>query len=204
MKTTNIIYDEAPDKTIDLFQINAVIGQESPVIKAKLDTTNPSILNLSQNSSFKKEHNKMCSFNIGNMEEFKKDFHPPNKVISLFSNNNKFIPGHCKSFSNEIFSNPNLINFHGKNKENEKFNDEFIDNDESSYNKDGEINFEGGYINFNENGNEDEDEQNNGIKNIYIENLINNDIKNIEEDDHEDNDEGYNILYMLKKRNSQD
>jgi hypothetical protein len=204
MKTTNIIYDEAPDKTIDLFQINAVIGQESPVIKAKLDTTNPSILNLSQNSSFKKEHNKMCSFNIENMEEFKKDFHPPNKVISLFSNKNTFNPGHCKSFSNEIFSNPNLINFQGKNKENEKFNDEFIDNDESSYNKDGEINFEGGYINFNENGNEDEDEQNNGIKNIYIENLINNDIKNIEDDDHEDNDEGYNILYMLKKRNSQD
>ena len=203
MKTTNIIYDEAPDKTIDLFQINAVIGQESPVIKAKLDTTNPSILNLSQNSSFKKEHNKMCSFNIENMEEFKKDFHPPNKVISLFSNKNTFNPGHCKSFSNEIFSNPNLINFQGKNKENEKFNDEFIDNDESSYNKDGEINFEGGYINFNENGNEDEDEQNNGIKNIYIENLINNDIKNIEDDDHEDNDEGYNILYMLKKRNSQ-
>jgi hypothetical protein len=204
MKTTNIIYDEAPDKTIDLFQINAMIGQESPVIKAKLDTTNPSILNLSQNSSFKKEHNKMCSFNIENMEEFKKDFHPPNKVISLFSNKNTFNPGHCKSFSNEIFSNPNLINFQGKNKENEKFNDEFIDNDESSYNKDGEINFEGGYINFNENGNEDEDEQNNGIKNIYIENLINNDIKNIEDDDHEDNDEGYNILYMLKKRNSQD
>ena len=196
MKTTNIIYDEPPDQTIDLFNINATIGQESPVIKAKLDNTNPSILNLSQNSSFKKEHNKMCSFNIGNMEEFKKDFHPPNKVVSLFSNNNTFNPGHCKSLSNEIFSNPNLINFHEKNKENEKFNDD----DESSYNYDGEINFEGGYINFNEN--ENEDERNNEIKNIYIDNLINNDIKNIEEDDHEDNDEGYNILYMLKKRNS--
>ena len=78
---------------------------------------------------------------------------------------------------------------------------EFYDNDDSSYNYDGEINFEGGYINFNENGNEDE--QNNGIKNICIENLINNDIKKIEEDDHDENDEGYNILHMLKKRNSQ-
>ena len=201
MKTTNIIYDEAPNKEIDLFKINAMIGQESPVIKAKLDDTNPSILNLSQNSSFKKEHNKMCSFNIGNMEEFKKDFHPPNKVVSLFSNNNTFMPGHCKSFSNEIFSNPNIKNFQGNNKENEKLNDEFYDNDDSSYNYDGEINFEGGYINFNEN--ENEDEQNNGIKNICIENLINNDIKKIEEDDHDENDEGYNILHMLKKRNSQ-
>lgn len=200
MKTTNIIYEEeAPGKMIDLFKINEVIGQESPIIKAKLDNTNPSILNLSQNSSFKKEHNKLCSFNIENMEEFKKDFHPPNKVVSLFSNNNHFMPGHCKSFSNEIFSNPKLLNFHGKNKENEKFNDEFYDNDDSSCNYEGEINFEGGYINFNENG----DEQNNEIKNICIENLINNDIKNIEEDDHDENDEGYNILYMLKKRNSQ-
>lgn len=198
MKTTNIIYDEEPDKAIDIFKINTMIGQESPVIKAKLDNTNPSILNLSQNSSFKKEHNKMCSLNIENMEEFKKDFHPPNKVVSLFSNHNNFMPGHCKSFSNEIFSNPKIMNFHGKNKENEKLNDEFDDNDDSSYNYDGEINFEGGYINFNEN----EDEQNNGIKNICIENLINNDIKNIEEDNYED-DEGYNILYMLKKRNSQ-
>ena len=51
MKTTNIIYDEAPNKEIDLFKINAMIGQESPVIKAKLDDTNPSILNLSQNNS---------------------------------------------------------------------------------------------------------------------------------------------------------
>ena len=150
MKTTKIIYDEAPDKAIDLFKINTMIGQESPVIKAKLDNTNPSILNLSQNDSFKKQHNKMCSLNIENMEEFKKDFHHPNKVVSLFSNNNTFIPGHCKSFSNEIFSNPKLINFHGKNKENEKFNDEFYDNDDSSYNYDGEINFEGGHINFNE------------------------------------------------------
>ena len=201
MKTTKIIYDEAPDKAIDLFKINTMIGQESPVIKAKLDNTNPSILNLSQNASFKKQHNKMCSFNLENMEEFKKDFHHPNKVVSLFSNNNTFIPGHCKSFSNEIFSNPKLINFHGKNKENEKFNDEYYDNDDSSYNYDGEINFEGGHINFNEKGNEDE--QNNELKNICIENLINYDIKKIEDDDHEDNDEGYNILYMLKKRNSQ-
>jgi hypothetical protein len=201
MKTTKIIYDEAPDKAIDLFKINTMIGQESPVIKAKLDNTNPSILNLSQNASFKKQHNKMCSLNIENMEEFKKDFHHPNKVVSLFSNNNTFIPGHCKSFSNEIFSNPKLINFHGKNKENEKFNDEYYDNDDSSYNYDGEINFEGGHINFNEKGNEDE--QNNGLKNICIENLINYDIQKIEDDDHEDNDEGYNILYMLKKRNSQ-
>jgi len=202
MKATNIIYDEVPDKTIDIFKINAMIGQESPIIKAKLDNTNPSILNLSQNSSFKKEHNKMCSLNIENMEEFKKDFHPPNKVISLFSHNNTFMPCHCKSFSNEIILNPKIMNFHGSNKENEKLNDEFYDNDDSSYNYEGEINFEGGYINFNENLNEDE--QNNGIKNICIENLINNDIKNIEENDHEDNDEGYNILYMLKKRNSQD
>ena len=201
MKTTKIIYDEAPDKAIDLFKINTMIGQESPIIKAKLDNTNPSILNLSQNASFKKQHNKMCSLNIENMEEFKKDFHHPNKVVSLFSNNNTFIPGHCKSFSNEIFSNPKLINFHGKNKENEKFNDEYYDNDDSSYNYDGEINFEGGHINFNEKGNEDE--QNNGLKNICIENLINYDIQKIEDDDHEDNDEGYNILYMLKKRNSQ-
>jgi hypothetical protein len=201
MKTTKIIYDEAPDKAIDLFKIHTMIGQESPVIKAKLDNTNPSILNLSQNASFKKQHNKMCSLNIENMEEFKKDFHHPNKVVSLFSNNNTFIPGHCKSFSNEIFSNPKLINFHGKNKENEKFNDEYYDNDDSSYNYDGEINFEGGHINFNEKGNEDE--QNNGLKNICIENLINYDIQKIEDDDHEDNDEGYNILYKLKKRNSQ-
>lgn len=194
MNSKNIICDEIPEETYEPIKIEKEIGQKTPIIKAKLDDTNPSILNLSQNSN-STSHIKMGSFNIGNLEEFKKDFHHPDKILSLFSNNKNFIPSHMKAYSNEIFSNPKMLNFCGRNKENEKKIGEYFDNDDNSSNYEGELNFNGGFINF---AGEKEDSPDDVIKNICVENINN---KDIEEED--ENEEGYNILHMLKKRNSQ-
>ena len=88
-----------------------------------------------------------------------------------------------------------MLNFCGRNKENEKKIGEYFDNDDNSSNYEGELNFNGGFINF---AGEKENSPDDVIKNICVENINN---KEIEEED--ENEEEDNILHMLKKRNSQ-
>ena len=183
--SNRIINDKIYDENILSNQINSSIGQRSPIIKAKLDATNPSILNLSSEMSNRSKSNIFENNNIGNLN-ITKEYHPPNK-ISLFTNNLPFIPGHFKAFSNEVFSNPRIFNIIGGTQENDKSFDESENEDIFPYNYGGEINFEGGSINF---WSGDPIEKNDDK--VYIEDKIN-----------EEDKDGFNILEMLKKIKNQ-
>ena len=162
--------------------ISQSIGQQSPRIKPKLDDTIPSILNLSSDISTSKKTSKDDSYNFDS--SIGKNF-SSNKIISLFTKNSIFIPKHCKAFSNEVFGFTKRFNFNGKNLEEEKNTED--SNDNFDYNYGNELNF--GIRNFCEEKSQTEIEEVKKI--ILVENM--NDV----EDDEEN--EGLNILNMLRK-----
>ena len=176
--------NDIPEEIIDPEKQNPTLGQESPAVKPKLDDTLPSILNLSSEmSSMRKSKND--SFCIMENSKLNKNILPPN--LSSNNKSTKFVSGHSKALSNEVFGNLKILNFlnHPQEKENNHRDD---DNDSSYYNYGSELNFEGGIENLW--GDKDED-----IKNkLFIEDEIKNE-KDIEEEEHE----GLNILNMLQK-----
>ena len=187
MSKKKYIFDYIPEET-DQNQIDPIIGQKSPVIRPKLDDTIPSILNLSSEMSSMQKNSKDDSFNF----KLNKNLNKANSLVPLFNQKSTFVKGHYKSFSNEVFTNPNFFNM----KEKEKANTNNEDDDNSSY-YGGELNFDG-VINF---WGGDHNEENEDIKKgllIENENEIENKIQ-IEEDN-----EGLNILNMLQKGKAKD
>ena len=177
---SNFLYETSEEEYIS--NISQSIGQQSPKIKPKLDDTIPSILNLSSDISTSKKTSKDDSYNFDS--SIGKNF-SSNKIISLFSKNSIFIPKHCKAFSNEVFGFTKRFNFYGKNFEEEKNKED--SNDNFDYNYGNELNF--GIRNFCEEKSQTEIEEVKKI--ILVENM--NDV----EDDEEN--EGLNILNMLRK-----
>ena len=157
--------------------ISQSIGQQSPKIKPKLDDTIPSILNLSSDiSTSKKKKSKDDSYNFDS--SIGKNF-SSNKIISLFSKNSIFIPKHCKAFSNEVFGFTKRFNFYGKNLEEEKNTED--SNDNFDYNYGNELNF--GIRN------QTEIEE---VKKIIL-------VKNMNDVEDDEENEGLDILNMLRK-----
>ena len=189
MSKKKYIFDYIPEET-DQNQIDPIIGQKSPVIRPKLDDTIPSILNLSSEMSSMQKNSKDDSFNF----KLNKNLNKANSLVPLFNQKSTFVKGHYKSFSNEVFTNPNFFNM----KEKEKANTNNEDDDNSSY-YGGELNFDG-VINFC--GGDNNKEENEDIKKgLLIENEK--EIENkIEIED--DINEGFNILNMLQKGKPKD
>lgn len=185
--------EEISEEITDSNNINPNMGPKSPVIKAKLDATNPSLLNLSEMSMSMSNRTNSNIFdnsnsNIGNMNNAK-DYHPPTK-LSLFSRNVSFVPGHIKANSNEVFSNIKILNNTESKQKKDNDSDEDLGNGDISPIKRKEINFVGGNLNFW--GGENNEEKHVDDEKVYIEDKIK----------QEDN-EGLNILDMLKKMKNQ-
>ena len=175
--------NDIPEEIIDQEKQDPTLGQKSPAIKPKLDDTLPSILNLSSEmSSMRKSKND--SFCIMENSKLNKNILPPN--LSSINKSTKFVSGHCKALSNEMFGSLKILNF--LNHTQEKENNHKDDDDSSYYNYGSELNFEGGIENLW--GDKDEDIK----KKLFIEDEIKNE-KDIEEEEHE----GLNILKMLQK-----
>ena len=166
-------------------QIIPIIDPKAPIIRPKLDETIPSILNLSsEKSSYQKS--RKASYNNDEYKYYNNSV-KKNNVIPLFNFNPNFIKTHYKANSNEVFSNPKIFNFLGSTQETEKINKDGEDDDSSYYCEEFNINEVVNYWdeNFKEN-NEDIK------KKLFI------DFGN--ENHNEFNDEGLNILNMLKNR----
>ena len=115
------------DISEELLDFNPIVGQQSPIIRTKLDDTIPSILNLSSEMSSHYKGTINESFNLDNI---KKNNTKSNSIISLLNNHN-FIKSHYKAYSNELLKNSNIFNF--INQDNDKINNHEDEDNNSSY-----------------------------------------------------------------------
>lgn len=178
---------ESPREVDDPIDVKECIGLKTPKVEPKLDDTIPSLLNLYSDMSSYKNTYKNDSFKIDKLRL------KNNAIPSLFNKPNNFIKGHLKAFSNENFSFPKFFNFLGTNQEDEKLNEEDEENDNFNYNFKNELNLEGGYFDFGGDDNNDENED--FKKNIFIDNY-----EKINKKEDEDENEEYLILNFLQKK----
>lgn len=198
----------------DSFLSSNSLINKAPLIKPKLDETFPSFLDLSSevtNPKFSKKGDN--SFNKDSMktsDTFKFNY---DQIFRFSTNIKNFFPYHGRALSNEDFYQNQKLNINSNEEEEKNGNQKDVinninDNESSSseinideYQKKiceqlQTINIEG----LEELSKENEQKENKDIKYIdyNIDSIEENEIKN--ENQEENDEEGYNILFMLKKK----
>lgn len=199
--------DELPLENKNSYISSSSLGKKAPLLKPKLEDTFPSLLNLSSELTDPRTKNKIDSFTKEapiNNDFLKK----ASQILGLALN---FFPTHEKALSNEEFQNLRKLNINTVVdifKKNENLNINKDNKNEDSFdeadsyldpsNPLSNINFEG------------VDDLNVDDENKDLEPIENTDFfldeNNCKEEVHKENEaeeedeEGYNILFMLKKK----